>query len=50
MKLSPAKIQLALAVIGIPLIIAIWSPEAKWPNPLRQPAAKPRSQNDPPAA
>ena len=30
---SEAKIQLAMAVIGVPLIFFIWKPDAKWPNP-----------------
>ena len=30
---AESKIQLALAVVGVPFIFWIWKPDSKWPNP-----------------
>jgi hypothetical protein len=30
---TESKIQLAFAVVGVPLIFYLWKPNAKWPNP-----------------
>jgi len=40
--MKPVHVQLGLAVLGVPLILFIWKPDAKWPNPfsLRPPAQK----------
>jgi hypothetical protein len=27
------KVQLALMVVGVPLIFFVWKPDSKWPNP-----------------
>ena len=27
------KVQLGLAVLGLPFMIYMWKPDAKWPNP-----------------
>jgi hypothetical protein len=32
-----ALVQLSLAIVGLPLIYLIWSPDAKWPNPWKAP-------------
>ena len=34
------KIQLGMAIMGVPLIFVIWKGDAKWPNPLRAAAAR----------
>ena len=38
------KIQLALAVLGVPSIFYLWRPDSKWPNPF---ALQPPSQDSP---
>ena len=40
---AEAKVQLAMAVLGVPLIFYVWKPDSKWPNPfaLSKPAVKP---------
>ena len=30
---SQTKIQLAMALAGIPFLLFVWKPDAKWPNP-----------------
>ena len=30
---TEAKVQLALAAVGVPLLLYIWKPDSKWPNP-----------------
>ena len=35
MKLE-SKVQLALAAVGLPLVLWVWKGDAKWPNPLWQ--------------
>tara|TARA_B110001452_G_scaffold168834_1_gene141102 strand:+ start:259 stop:471 length:213 start_codon:yes stop_codon:yes gene_type:complete len=30
---SQTKIQLAMALAGIPVLLFVWKPDAKWPNP-----------------
>ena len=30
---TESKIQLAMAVLGVPLIFYLWKPDSKWPNP-----------------
>ena len=44
---TETKIQIAMAIIGIPLtLFVVWQPNAKWPNPWREPAAKKRPRMD----
>ena len=33
--MKPERIQLGLAVIGLPLLLVFWKQDAKWPNPFR---------------
>ena len=35
--MKPERIQLGLAIIGIPLLLVFWKQDAKWPNPFRAP-------------
>ena len=37
---TATKVQLAMAVAGLPLLLYIWKPDAKWPNPLALDTAK----------
>ena len=38
---AEARIQLALAAVGVPAILLFWKGDAKWPNPFLQPPSKP---------
>ena len=42
---AESKVQLAMAVVGVPLIFFLWKPDAKWPNPfaLSGPSSPPKS-------
>ena len=42
---TESKIQLGLAVLGMPLLLLLWKPDAKWPNPFRsiEPKTAPKS-------
>jgi hypothetical protein len=41
---AETKIQLTLAMLGVPAIFYLWRPDSKWPNPF---ALQPPSQNSP---
>ena len=35
------KVQLGLALIGVPLLLFVWKGDSKWPNPLALDKPKP---------
>ena len=40
---AETKIQLALAVLGVPAIFYLWRPDSKWPNPFALQSPSPNS-------
>jgi hypothetical protein len=48
---TESKIQLALALLGVPLLFYVWKADSKWPNPFALDRARPHgAATDPPEA
>ena len=46
MRGRETRVQLLLALLGIPLVFFVWRPDAKWPNPWRQQPLPPPQKNE----
>lgn len=39
---AETRIQLAMALLGVPAVFVLWKPDAKWPNPFSPFLQKPK--------